>query len=409
MTRGSTAKLASLELALLLTLLTLLAVVAGCGKATDDDDEDGAGDESPGAGDVDAGGGGDEGPAAGSGSGSGSTGMPDTGDFLQDCQQGGSKWGTPEQSGPCASGISVYGVKSEFGPYGASSEYNVGQGFENTVGGLDSAAICGLFIDSFGADPIGSADLKDIHDLNLALYTVFYPGVMPEGEKFPLLTWGNGTCAMPEGYGPLLRQVASHGYIVVAANSRYVGSGEAQRKGVDFMFAQNEDPNSKYYQKIDTTKVGAFGHSQGSGGTAMASADERISTVILFNGGSQASKPYLAISGERDIGDTGSPTVLSNPIDAAPRPAAYIYYHHVPMTIAMQPTGGSAGHLTLMMEPERVSEPTIAWFDKMLKGDTEANAMFLGDTCTLCDGSAYPSQWDPGVPSLTYGHNAMLE
>jgi hypothetical protein len=214
---------------------------------------------------------------------------------------------------------------------------------------------------------------------------------------------------MPEGYGPLLRHVASHGYIVVAANSRYVGSGEAQRKGVDFMFAQNEDPSSKYYQKIDTTKVGAFGHSQGSAGTAMASADERISTVILFNGGSQASKPFLAVSGERDIGDTGSPTVLSNPVDAAPRPAAYIYYHHVPMTIAMQPTGGLAGHLTLMMEPERVVDPTVAWFDMMLKGDAEAKAMFLGADCTLCDGSAYPSDWEPGAPSLTYGHNAMLQ
>jgi hypothetical protein len=35
--------------------------------------------------------------------------------------------------------------------------------------------------------------------------------------------------------------------------------------------------------------------------------------------------------------------------------------------------------------------------------------MFLGDDCTLCDGTAYESQWDPGTPSLTYGHNALLE
>jgi hypothetical protein len=403
MMRVSTDKLAYLGLGTLL----MLQLAAGCGKSSDDEDDAAGGGDDEDMSEVDGGAAGSD-SAGEAGSGSVGSGMPDTGDFLQDCQQGGANWGTPQQAGPCASGISIYGVKSDFGPYGASTEHNVGAGFENTVSGLDSPAICGIFIDAFGADPIGSADLKDIHDLNLALYSVFYPGVMPEGEKFPLLTWGNGTCAMPEGYGPLLRHVASHGYIVVAANSRYVGSGEAQRKAIDFMFAQNDDPASKYYQKIDTTKVGAFGHSQGSGGTAMASTDERISTVILFNGGSQAGKPYLAVSGERDIGGAAA-TNLSNPVEAAQLPAAYIYYHHVPMTVAGQPTGGSAGHLTLMMEPERVNDPTVAWFDMMLKGDAEAKKMFVGADCTLCDGTAYPSMWDPGTPSLTYGHNALLE
>jgi hypothetical protein len=305
--------------------------------------------------------------------------------------------------------VTIYGVNIPFGPYGASSEFNVGQGFENPVNPLDSAAACSLFIDSFGADPIGSADLKDIHDLDLSLYTVFYPGVMPEGETFPVITWGNGTCAMPEGYGTLLRYLASYGYIIIAANSRYVGDGAAQSHALDFAEAENEKMGSKWFHKMDLTKIGAAGHSQGSSGTAAASSDSRINTVILFNGGAQASKPYLAVSGERDIGDTGSPTTLSNPVAAAPRPAAYIYFHHVPTTVAMQPTGGSAGHLTLMMEPERVMEWTVAWFDMELKGKAEAKTMFIGDTCTLCDGNAYPSKWDPGTPSLQYGHNAMLQ
>jgi len=401
-TRTSTTKLACLGLWTLLLL-------GGC-KGSSDDGDDGPG--AAGEGSTDEGGAtaASDGKAGAGGSSSAvGSGTPNTSDFFEDCVQGGANWGTPQQAGPCASGVSLYGVKTEFGPYGAATEHNVGQGFENTVSGLDSAAICGIFIDAFGADPVGSADLKDLHDLDLSLYSVFYPGDMPEGEKFPLLTWGNGTCAMPEGYGSLLRYVASYGYIVVAANSRYVGDGTAQRHAIDFMFAQNEDPNSKYYQRIDTTKVGAFGHSQGSMGTVAASSDERISTVILFNGGSQANKPYLAISGERDIGDTGTTTNLSNPVDAAQLAAAYLYYHHVPMTVDMQPTGGSAGHLTLMMEPERVVEPAVAWFDMMLKGDSDAKKMFIGDDCTLCDGNAFPSQWDPGTPSLSYGHNALLE
>jgi hypothetical protein len=106
-----------------------------------------------------------------------------------------------------------------------------------------------------------------------------------------------------------------------------------------------------------------------------------------------------------------APTVLSNPVNAAPRPAAFIYYHQVPMTIAMQPTGGLAGHLTLMMEPERVVEPTVGWFDMMLKSKPEAKAMFVGDSCKLCDKAAYPTRWimPANPPSITYGHNAMLQ
>jgi hypothetical protein len=364
-----------------------------------------------------AGTGGSDEPSAGTGaggmdgeagSGGDMAGGLDTSGFLENCKQGGAQWGTEQQSGPCKSGETVYGVKTEYGPYGVRSEYNVGQGFE--TGGTDDSVFCNtVFIPSFGADPVGSADLMDTHDLDFALYTVFYPGVMPEGEKFPLITWGNGTCAMPEGYGPLLRYVASFGYIIVAANSRAVGSGTPLTRGIDFMLAENERAESKYYQKIDADKIGAMGHSQGSSGTVAASSDARVKAVILWNGGSNASKPYLAVSGDRDLG--GTPAGMANAINAAPRPAAYIWYHQVPAEVNGSTTGQLApGHLTLMMESERVNEPAVAWWDMMLKGSTTAKDMFIGDSCTLCDGSAFPSMWSmEGPPSLVYGHNAMLQ
>jgi hypothetical protein len=354
--------------------------------------------------------GGDAGGGAGGVGGDGGTGGLDTSGFLEDCLQGGDQWGTPQQSGPCKSGISTYGVKAEFGPYGASSEYNVGAGFETD--GVDDSVFCNsIFIPSFGADPVGSADLMDTHDLDFALYTVFYPGVMPEGETFPLITWGNGTCAMPEGYGPLLRYVASFGYIIVAPNSRSAGSaGQPMIKALDFMFAENEKADSKFFGKIDTDKVGAMGHSQGSGATATASSDPRIKAVILFNGGTSASKPYLAVSGDRDLG--GTPAGSNNAIQAAQHAAAWIWYHQIPAAVNGSTTGELApGHLTLMMEPERVQEMTAKWWDMMLKGKEDAKPMFLGDACTLCDPGAFPSLWvDPATPpAIEYGHNALLQ
>ena len=104
-----------------------------------------------------------------------------------------------------SAGTTVYGLTTQLGPYGIRSEYNVGADFNTGNTTASDFGGCAAFIASFGADPVGSADLQELHDLDFGLYTVFYPGCMPDGEKFPLLTWANGTCAMPEGYGPLLR------------------------------------------------------------------------------------------------------------------------------------------------------------------------------------------------------------
>jgi pimeloyl-ACP methyl ester carboxylesterase len=337
----------------------------------------------------------------------------DTSAFLTDCQQGGASWGTPQQAGPCKSGITTYGVKMLFGPYGVRSEYNVGQGFE-TAGTDDSAFCNGVFIPSFGADPIGSADLMNTHDLKFNLYTVYYPGCMPGGEKFPLLTWGNGTCAMPEGYGPVLRYVASHGYIVIAAHNRAVGSGASMSKGLDFMLAQNDDASSKFYQHIDKDNIGAMGHSQGGGATVMVAAnDARVKSVIIFSGGSSASKPYFAFSGDHDLGSGTDPSSLKNAVMASQQPAAWMWFHQIPQAVNGSTTGALApGHLTTMMESERVVEETVAWWDMELKGKADAKSMFIGDSCTLCDTSTFSSTWPPYVgldmPAHEYGHNANL-
>ena len=169
-------------------------------------------------------------------------------------------------------------------------------------------------------------------------------------------------------------------------------------KGLDFMFAANDDPSSKYYQKIDTTKVGAMGHSQGGMATASASSDPRVNAVILFNGGTTASKPFLAISGDRDLFTTAA-SQLANPVNAAPRGAAFLFYHMVPTTLPSgEPTGPSAGHLTLMMEPERVVEATVGWWDMVLKDDATARDLYIGDSCGLCGRDA----------EFEYGHNGML-
>jgi hypothetical protein len=60
-----------------------------------------------------------------------------------------------------------------------------------------------------------------------------------------------------------------------------------------------------------------------------------------------------------------------------------LFYHKV-----LETGGNVTGHLTLMEQPERVTDVTVGWWKYMLHGDAEAKKMFVGTDCTLCNNKA---------------------
>jgi hypothetical protein len=307
----------------------------------------------------------------------GGGGVPEGGGDLKRCTSG-----SPDT---CGVFITTSGTEIQLGPYGAKMDFNAGAGFENAVAAGDAdpnQVQCKTFAGLFAEDPAQTAQLLDTKNpitgevLDFALYTVYRPGKWVAGERYPVITWGNGTCAQPEGYGAVLRYIASYGFVVIAANSRFVGNGSAMLHALDFAMAANMDSTSPYYQKLDIDKFGAAGHSQGGMGTAAAAKDDRVKNVILFNGGSTATKPFLAISGDFDVGNPMLAT-FENAVNAAPR-AAYLYYHNP------SGMGSLRGHLVLMMSPERIDEAATGWFQLTMKDDAKARNLFVGSTCGLC-------------------------
>lgn len=287
-------------------------------------------------------------------------------------------------------GTLVKGTEIKFGPYGAIMEQNVGKGFE--IAEASGEASCATVAASFGEPPEITDDSIDLQGVDLTLYTVYRPACMIDGEKYPVITWGNGTCGQTETYGALLRKVASHGYIVFASNSRYTGNNGAMTRALDFAEAANKDSKSVYYNRLDLDKIGAMGHSQGGGATVTAARDSRIDAVIIWNATASASKPFLAVSGDNDI--TGmTPASMASSINSSAQPSAWLYFHKVPMT------GSVSGHLTLMTQPERVVEAATAWWDYMLKGDKKAGDFLIGTSCGLCN---KPDDFE-------YGHNSLLK
>jgi len=298
----------------------------------------------------------------------------------------------PGSAGPCTSyttPLADSGVTIQLGPYGAVAEANVGTGFENAIqmGDTPGSTYCQTFIDgAFNLLPAYQAQVNEVLSgtangitINYALYTVYRPGTWPTAPV-PVITWGNGTCAPPESYGALLRYVASYGFFVVAANSRQVGSGSPapMLHALDFAAAANKDSTSPYYQKLDMSKVGAMGHSQGSMATATAASDPRILDVILFNGGDTAVKPYLAVSGDDDV-TFYTASAMAAAIDASTVPAAWLYFHQIDIV-----SKNFSGHLLIQTQPGRVTVPAKDWWQMMLQNSTTAQSEFIGQNCGLC-------------------------
>jgi len=283
----------------------------------------------------------------------------------------------------CGSFITPMGEEIALGPYGAIMEPNVGEGFENRINPFDSdggQTCLGFSQQFYGEDAMQSNLMVETPDLAFDLYTVYRPATWVEGERVPVVLWGNGTCAEPESYGALLRYVASHGFFVVAPNSRWVGTGNEILHGLDFAYVANRDPESPYFGRLDLDRVAAMGHSQGASGTQSAAKDKRVGLAILFNTGMSAIKPFLAISGEYDIKDE-VPEAFPAAVESAPQ-GAYLYYREIPLT------GSISGHLTLILQPERVVEPAAAFLKYMLREDEESGAWFVGRDCVLCDHEA---------------------
>lgn len=302
---------------------------------------------------------------------------------------------------PLTNGMSYGPTTIPAGPYGGKIDWNEGADTkfiseDNEL--LEQVCLAGG-IDTFAQPAAVTDELKNLRGINWRAFTIFRPACMKKGEKYPVITWANGTCGETHGYSALLSNVASHGFVVIASNSTWTAAvvtadgTPVQVSALDYAEALNADMNSPLYQRLDMTKVGAMGHSQGAAATAATAADPRVKSVILWNTGTSNVKPFLNVSGDEDIGATGAAAFKAS-TEAATQPGAWVYFHK-PL-----PTGGNnTGHLVLMMQPERVTDLTVAWWKWQLNGDQEAKKMFVGPDCGLCK---TPDEFE-------YGHNTRLQ
>lgn len=241
-------------------------------------------------------------------------------------------------------------------------------------------------------------------DFSLPEHTIFVPQDLSAFDKknpLPVLVWGNGACAnSPHEHINFLNEIASHGYIVLATGVIPMEGGwyrgpmsrtEQQIESMDWAIAQNADPVSPYYQKIDVKNICVAGMSCGGLQTLYNCADPRIKTLMICNSGlfnqqnaNQAvggmpmppkdklkeihTSILYMLGGESDI-------AYGNGMDDFKR------IEHVPACATNLPVG----HGGTYAQPHggEYSIVALAWLDWQLKGDKKASKMFVGKNCDL--------------------------
>ncbi len=103
---------------------------------------------------------------------------------------------------------------------------------------------------------------------------IFYPANLgANGVHHPIIVWANGSGTTPipaTTYAYLLRHLASWGFVVIATRDGTTGTGQTVIDSANYIKARSVDSGSIFYGKLDTTKIGAMGHSQGASGAINA-------------------------------------------------------------------------------------------------------------------------------------------
>ncbi|MDQ7050681.1 MAG: hypothetical protein Q9M92_14550 [Enterobacterales bacterium] len=133
-----------------------------------------------------------------------------------------------------------------------------------------------------------------------------------QNQPFPVLIFSHGYGYNHNSYSAMLGELASQGYIIVAinhsygANPAYLAGGQSiwaktlpkddpgrfislwsddQRFVIDQLFSLNQTDRSPFYQKLDLSNLGLFGHSYGGAAAFYtASQDNRVKAIMNIDG-----------------------------------------------------------------------------------------------------------------------------
>ena len=222
---------------------------------------------------------------------------------------------------------------------------------------------------------------------------VYYPKELTESEEsYPVVVFVNGTGVYSSKYPALFKHLASWGFIVIGNEDPSTYSGSSADTTLAWLLNENENPDSRFYQKVDTEHIGISGHSQGGVGGVNAISEQPHSNLYTYAVSLSPTQQDLAealkipydptktqiptmvlVSVENDVITPEGAQKLYDAIDARKVLALHTDVDHGKMLYSAD------GYVT-------------AWFLWLLKDDAQAAKVFTGDSPELLSNPLYQEQ-----------------
>ncbi len=270
-----------------------------------------------------------------------------------------------------------------------------------------------------GRPPTGPFAVVVEHDPSLATHTIYRPRdlTMP---KHPVVVWGEGGCAKNGLMFPeYLREIASHGFVVVAdgppivrpagpppgaaggpppggggggppADRFTMVNGTALVAAMDWLEAQSKQRDSRFYGKVDVERIAAMGMSCGGLMSYGASNDPRVATVGIWNSGLFEDERNAAI-----YAGLHSPVII---VTGGESDIAYengkrdfeVMPARIPVFYGVHPSVGHGGTYN-QDNGGPFGVVAVAWLKWQMLGDTSAagRGYFVGTDCGICNDSSW--------------------
>lgn len=229
-------------------------------------------------------------------------------------------------------------------------------------------------------------------------YEAWYPEDMKSTDgTYPLIVVLNGTGVKASKYKAQFEHFASWGFIVIGTEESESWDGVAAESSLAFMLEQNEDSSSIFYHKIDTSNIGAVGHSQGGAGVFNAITEHEHSgmykTAVPVSPTNE--QQTISLGWHYDLSKINIPVFLLAGTKGdfemkmvLPDDAMIEMYNKITAPKAMA-RKADCEHGDMLYSADGY---VTAWFMWQLQGDSNAAKAFIGDQPELLTNSLYQKQ-----------------
>ena len=224
-------------------------------------------------------------------------------------------------------------------------------------------------------------------------FEAFYPAELEQGEdSYPVVVFANGTGVGGSRYKALFKHLASWGFIVLGNEDPSTCTGASAEATLVWLLEQNSDPDSVFYQRVDTGHIGISGHSQG--GVAVFNAVSEQPHGGLYSCAVSLSPTEWALA--QAIGLTYEPSKLSVPTLILAAPENDVITPEGVMGLSDAIPADTVTALRSGMDHGKMlycgDGYVTAWFMWLLQGDQNAAKAFVGDDAEILINLLYQNQ-----------------